>query len=63
MTCGFPDCRCWEVEGAPWCRAAFPYTHHGPAINGDKLTDYLISEANMREAGLLPPPPAEGEKG
>ena len=27
----------------------YPYRHHGPAVHGSKLTDYLISEANMIE--------------
>lgn len=31
------------------CRARYPYTHHGPAIYGSKLDDYLISEASLRE--------------
>ena len=26
----------------------YPYRHHGPAVHGSKLADYLISEANMR---------------
>jgi hypothetical protein len=29
------------------CR--YPYTHHGPAVYGSKLADYLISEAHLRE--------------
>lgn len=31
----------------------YPYRHHGPAVYGSKLADYLITEANMREDGLL----------
>ena len=27
----------------------YPYRHHGPAVHGSKLADYLISEANMIE--------------
>ncbi|MCA9368547.1 hypothetical protein KC887_09960 [Candidatus Kaiserbacteria bacterium] len=27
----------------------YPYRHHGPAVHGSKLADYLISEANMTE--------------
>ena len=27
----------------------YPYRHHGPAVHGSKLADYLISEANLRE--------------
>lgn len=26
----------------------YPYTHHGPAVHGSKLADYLISEARLR---------------
>ena len=33
----------------------YPYTHHGPAVYGDKLTDYLISEANLIEDGVIEP--------
>jgi hypothetical protein len=36
--------------------ARYPYTHHGPPVYGDKLTDFLISEANMIEDGLIPDP-------
>lgn len=34
----------------------YPYRHHGPAVYGSKVADYLISEANMIKAGLLPAP-------
>lgn len=44
----YVDCRKKAPECK--CRALYPYTHHGPAIHGDKLTDYLVSEANLREA-------------
>jgi hypothetical protein len=27
----------------------YPYSHHGPAVFGSKLADYLISEMNLRE--------------
>ena len=27
----------------------YPYTHHGPAVHGSKLLDYLISEYSRRE--------------
>ena len=27
----------------------YPYRHHGPAVFGSKLADYLISEASLRE--------------
>ena len=27
----------------------YPYTHHGPAVYGSKLADYLISEAHLQE--------------
>lgn len=33
----------------------YPYRHHGPAVHGSKLADFLVSEAHMREDGLLPP--------
>lgn len=26
-----------------------PYRHHGPAIHGSKLADFLISEASLQE--------------
>jgi len=32
----------------------YPYTHLGPPVHGSKLEDYLISEASMIEAGILP---------
>lgn len=32
----------------------YPYTHHGPAVYGSKLADYLISEANMRDDDAAP---------
>lgn len=32
----------------------YPYTNHGPAIHGSKLEDFLITQANMIEAGILP---------
>jgi hypothetical protein len=25
----------------------YPYTHHGPAVFGSKLADYLFSEAHL----------------
>jgi len=31
----------------------YPYRHHGPAVYGDKLTDFLVSEFHMREDGLI----------
>lgn len=31
------------------CPCRYPYTHHGPAVHGSKLADYLISEAFLRE--------------
>jgi hypothetical protein len=31
------------------CDCEFPYRHHGPAVHGSKLMDYLISEANLIE--------------
>ena len=34
----------------------YPYTHHGPSVHGSKLKDFLISEASMIEAGILPDP-------
>jgi len=34
----------------------YPYRHHGPSVHGSKLIDYLVSEANMIEDGLLPIP-------
>lgn len=27
----------------------YPYRHHGPAVFGSKLADYLISEMHLRE--------------
>ena len=36
------------------CDCRFPYRHHGPAVHGSKLADYLISEialAEMMQAG------------
>jgi len=32
----------------PTCNP-YPYTHHGLAVHGSKLEDYLISEASLRE--------------
>lgn len=34
----------------------YPYRHHGPAVHGSKLADFLVSEANMIEDGILPDP-------
>lgn len=31
------------------CRARYPYTHHGPSVYGDKLTDFLVSESSLKE--------------
>ena len=45
MPCNDPKC----IKCNP-----YPYTHLGPAVHGSKLEDYLISEANMIEAGILP---------
>jgi hypothetical protein len=43
----FVDCQ----KEAPECdcRARYPYTHHGPTVYGDKLTDFLVSEASLAE--------------
>lgn len=27
----------------------YPYRHHGPAVHGSKLADYLVTEASLRE--------------
>jgi hypothetical protein len=43
--------RAWAAGTA---QDRYPYRHHGPAIHGSKLVDFLISEHNMREDGLLP---------
>lgn len=32
----------------------YPYRHTGPAVFGCKMTDYLISEANMIKDGFIP---------
>lgn len=29
--------------------ARYPYTHHGPAVHGSKMADYLVSELSLRE--------------
>ncbi len=31
----------------------YPYRHHGPAVHGSKLADFLVSEANMIDDGLI----------
>jgi hypothetical protein len=54
MDCNWPECECQDANGAPWCKALFPYRHAGPPVYGSKFVDYLITEANMRENGLLP---------
>jgi len=55
------NCRCLPIEErhcfvgcqkeAPECvcRSRYPYTHHGPAIHGSKLADYMLSEHSLRE--------------
>lgn len=30
-------------------RDRYPYRHHGPAVHGSKMIDYLISELALRE--------------
>lgn len=40
--CGCDPC----VENA---RCRYPYTHDGPAVFGDKMTDFMISELALRE--------------
>ncbi|WP_299663907.1 hypothetical protein [uncultured Ruegeria sp.] len=49
--CGLPaeQCACYRTM-----MERYPYTHHGPAVHGDKLTDFYVSEANMKEDGLIP---------
>jgi len=32
----------------------YPYRHKGPPVHGSKLIDFLVSEANMIDDGLLP---------
>lgn len=53
--CGTDTWRVGHECPCPQCqRYLYPYRHHGPSVFGDKLTDFLISEANMRSRGLLP---------
>lgn len=47
---------CGEDPCGVYARCRFPYTHHGPATYGSKLEDFLITEANMIEDGLLSEP-------
>ena len=35
------------------CDCRYPYRHHGPAVHGSKLADYLVSEIALLEDGLL----------
>lgn len=51
-----PKCIHMTAEMARQCITCnpYPYTHLGPAVHGSKLEDYLISEASMFEAGILP---------
>jgi len=40
---------CGEEPCGGHARCRYPYSHHGPTVYGDKLTDYLISEQTLRE--------------
>jgi hypothetical protein len=52
------DPKCVHLTAQEACQCItcnpYPYTHHGPVVHGSKLEDYLISTANMIEAGILP---------
>lgn len=38
---------CGEDPCGGHARCRYPYTHHGPAVFGSKMEDFLISEANL----------------
>jgi len=48
-------CNCEVGDG--WCSICaeaanerrYPYSHHGPAVHGSKIADYLLSELSLRE--------------
>lgn len=41
---------CARAQGHPCqCKACYPYTHHGPAVHGSKIADYLVSEIALRQ--------------
>ena len=40
---------CGEEPCGVYARCRYPYSHHGPAVHGSKLADYLLSEHSLRE--------------